>query len=79
MRVVMKITGNTAKYSGRKCLENSWLYTLDGQYEFNLRTIYKKNGELRSDIDAFRKVLTPSFRKPRCSPPEMNRSARRSI
>ncbi len=28
----------------------------------------KKVGELRGDIGAIRKVLTPSFRKTRCSP-----------
>jgi hypothetical protein len=28
----------------------------------------KKVGELRGDIGAIQKVLTPSLRKPRCSP-----------
>ncbi len=30
----------------------------------------KKVGELRGDIGAIRYVLTPSFRKPRCSRPK---------
>jgi hypothetical protein len=39
-------------------------------YYITYRCADKNVGELRSDIGGIRYVLTPSFRKPRCSSPK---------